>query len=251
MPGMMPSSVSMPLVTAKRPGLAQHLGMICWLMSCGRDTRVTRIATATDKQQRRNLRHQAVADGEQRVGAARIGERHPVLRGADDDAAEQVDEHDQYAGDGVAAHEFAGAVHRAVEVRLLAHLLPAYDRIGLGDDAGVQIGVDGHLPAGHRVQGEPRAHFGDAPGALGDDDEVDDHQHREHHHADGVIAADHELPEGRDHVARGVSARVALDQHDARRGDVEPEPQQRRARAAPSESSRTRALAARRSRQAG
>ena len=180
------------------------------------------------QEQRRDLRDQAVADGEERVGAARIRDRHAVLGGADDDAAEQVDEHDQYAGDGVAAHEFAGAVHRAVEVRLLAHLLPAHDRVGLGDEAGVQIGVDGHLPAGHRVQGEPRTHLGDAPGALGDDDEVDDHQDREHHHADGVIAAHHELPERRDHVAGRVRAGVAPDQHHPGRGDVEPEPQERR-----------------------
>ncbi len=114
------------------------------------------------QQQRRNLRDQPVADGQQRIGAAGIGERHAVLRRADDGAAEQIDEHDQDAGDGVAAHELAGAVHRAVEVGLLAHFLPADDGISLRDDAGVQIGVDRHLPAGHRVQGEARTDFRDA-----------------------------------------------------------------------------------------
>src|ERR1700690_25819 len=74
----------------------------------------------------------------------------------------------------------------------------------LGDDAGVQVRVDGHLPAGHGVQCEACADFRDAARALGDHDEVDDHQHHENHHADGVIAADHELAERGDDVARGV-----------------------------------------------
>ena len=181
------------------------------------------------QQQRRDLRDQPVADREERIGAARIRDRHAVLRGADDDAAEQIDEHDQYAGDRVAAHELAGAIHRTVEIRLLAHLLPAHDRVGLGDEAGVQIGIDGHLPPRHGVQGEARAHLGNSAGALGDDDEIDDHQYREHHHADGIVAADDELSERGDHMAGRVRAGVAPDQHDAGRSDVQPQPQQRRA----------------------
>ncbi len=158
-----------------------------------------------------------------------IGQRHAVLHGADEHAAEHIDEHDEDAGDRIAAHEFARAVHGTVEIRLLAHLLAAHDRLGLRDDAGVQIGVDRHLPAGHRVQGEACAHLGDAPRALGDHDEVDDHEHREHHQAHGVVAADHELAEGRDHMAGGMRAGVAADEHDAGGGDVETEPQQRSA----------------------
>jgi len=157
-----------------------------------------------------------------------IGQRHTMLHGADQDAAEHIDEHDQDAGDGVAAHEFARAVHRAVEIGFLAHLLAAHDRLGLRDDAGVQVGVDRHLPAGHRVQGKACAHLRDAARALGDHDEVDDHEHREHHHAHGVVAADHELTEGGDHVAGGVRAGVAPDEDDASGGDVQTEPQERR-----------------------
>ena len=47
-------------------------------------------------------------------------------------------------------------------------------RVVLADQPGVEVGVDRHLLAGHRVQGESGAHLGDALGALGDDDEVDD-----------------------------------------------------------------------------
>jgi len=179
------------------------------------------------QQQRRNLRHQSVADREQRVGAACIGQRHAVLGSADDGAAEQVDEHDEDAGDGIAADELTGTVHGSVEVGFLANFLPPDDGLGLRDDAGVQIGVDRHLPAGHGVQGEARADFGDAARALGDHHEVDDHEHREHDHAHGVIAADHELAERGNDAPRGMRPGMAVDQHDARRGDVEAEAEQR------------------------
>ncbi len=94
---------------------------------------------------------------------------------------------------------------------------------------GVQVRVDRHLPPGHRIQGESGGDFRDAPRALRDHDEVDDHENREYDHADRVVAADDEFPERRDHVAGSMRARVPVHQHDARRGDVEPEAQQRRA----------------------
>src|SRR5258708_34239136 len=103
------------------------------------------------QQQRRYLRHQSVADREQRIGAAGVGQRHAVLTRADDGAAEQIDEHDQDAGDGIAAYELARAVHGAVEVGFLAYLLPPDYGLGLAYDAGVQIGAHRHLPAAHGV----------------------------------------------------------------------------------------------------
>ena len=96
------------------------------------------------------------------------------------------------------------------------------------DEAGGEIGVDRHLLAGHGVQGEARRDFGDARRTAGDDDEVHDHQDREHDHADDELAAHHELRERRDHFARGVLAGLAVGEDEARRGDVEREPQQRR-----------------------
>ena len=57
-------------------------------------------------------------------------------------------------------------------------------RLGLVDEAGVEVGVDGHLLAGHGVEGEPCGDFRDAGGALGDDDELDDDEDREDDKAD-------------------------------------------------------------------
>src|SRR5579883_570045 len=118
--------------------------------------------------ERRDLGDEAVADGEQRVGVGRLGEAEPVLRHADDDAADDVDEGDQEAGHRVAAHEFRGAVHRAEEGALVLEHLAPLARARLVDQARREIGVDRHLLAGHRIQAEARRHLGDAPRALGE-----------------------------------------------------------------------------------
>lgn len=178
-------------------------------------------------QQGRQLRHQPVADRQQRVGGRGIHEAHAVLEHAHGHAADQVDEQDHDRGDGVAADELVGTVHRAVEVGFFADFFAA----GLGfltrQQTGVEVGVDGHLLAGHGVQDEARGHFRHAPGTLGDDHEVDDGQDREHHDAHGVVAADHELAEGLDHLAGGGVAVLAVDQDHAAGGDVQCQAQHR------------------------
>ena len=67
-------------------------------------TRVTMIAAAVDSS-RWNLRHQTVADGQQRVHLAGLAEAHLVLRDTDGDTTDEVDEQDQQAGDRIAADE--------------------------------------------------------------------------------------------------------------------------------------------------
>ena len=134
--------------------------------------------------------------------------RHAVLDDADDEAADDVDERDDDAGDGVAADELAGTVHRPVEVGLLRDFLAAALGFALVDDAGVQVGVDRHLLAGHAVQGEAGGDFADARGALGDHDELNDDDDDEDDDADDDLAvAGDELGERRDHAAGRVAAR--------------------------------------------
>jgi hypothetical protein len=175
--------------------------------------------------QRRNLRDQAVADGEQRVGVRRRGEREALLHDADDHAADDVDQHDQEAGDGVAAHEFRGAVHGAVKAGLVLQVLAPAPRFLLVDEAGIEIGVDRHLLARHPVEVEARRDFRDASRTLGDDDEIHDHQDRENDDADDEVAAHDEIAERFDDMAGGGRALVAVRQNEPRRGEVEREPQ--------------------------
>jgi hypothetical protein len=110
---------------------------------------------------------------------------------------------DDDRGDRVALDELGGTVHRAVEVGLGGDLLAAPSRLVLVDEAGVEVGVDGHLLAGHRVEGESGGDLGDAAGAVGDDDELDDHQDDEDDQADDERAADDEVAERVDDLTGG------------------------------------------------
>ena len=84
----------------------------------------------------------------------------------DGEAADDVDQHDDDAGDGVAADKLAGAVHGTVEIGFAWRLGAAVRASGSSIRSGVQVRVDGHLLAGHGIQGETRSHLGDAPAPL-------------------------------------------------------------------------------------
>ena len=172
--------------------------------------------------QRGNLRNQAVADGQQREALQGFVDRHALLHDADGETAQHVDQRDQDGGDGVAAHELAGAVHRAVKIGLLLDLAAAGAGLGFVDHAGVQFGVNGHLFAGHGVQSETGRDFRDAPGALGDDDEIDQDQDQKDDQADHVIAAHDKIAERFDDVPG-----VTIEQNQPGGGDVERKPEKR------------------------
>ena len=146
-------------------------------------------------QQRRNLRDDAFTDRQQRVRLQRLHEREPLLHDADDEAADDVDEHDDQRRDRVAADELRCTVHGAVEVGRPLDVFAALARFGFGDQAGVEVGVDGQLLTGHGVQGETGRDFRDAARTVGDDDELDDDEDREDDEADGVVAADDDRAE--------------------------------------------------------
>ncbi|MGY4485651.1 hypothetical protein ACVWWR_004842 [Bradyrhizobium sp. LM3.2] len=175
--------------------------------------------------QRRHLGDEAVTDGQQRVAAAGVGKGEALLRHADDHAADDVDEDDQEAGDGIAADELGGAVHGTEEAALVLQFLAPLLGDLLVDQAGGEIGVDRHLLAGHGVKVEAGRDFGDTARTLGDDDEVDDDQDGEHDDADDEIAAHHEAAEGLDDVTGRVRALMPVRQDQAGRGHVERQPQ--------------------------
>src|SRR6185312_9129975 len=96
------------------------------------------------------------------------------------------------------------------EAAFVLELLAAAARLLLVDGAGREFRVDRHLLARHGVEVEARGDFGDAPRALGDDDEVHDHQDDEDDNADDEVAAHHEVAEGLDDVAGGVGMNSAV-----------------------------------------
>ncbi|RMP83406.1 hypothetical protein ALQ17_05274 [Pseudomonas fluorescens] len=149
-------------------------------------------------QQRRDLCDQAVTHGEQRVGVHRHAERHVALDHADQHAAQQVDRQDHQAGDGIALHEFHGAIHRAEHLAFALQARTPATGFGLVDIAIAQVVVDAHLLARHRVQGEARGHFRHTFGALGDHHELRHGDDQEHHHAHHHLPGDHKVAEGLD-----------------------------------------------------
>ena len=140
---------------------------------------------------------------------------------------QDIDEGDDDTGDGVAANELVRAIHGAVILRLAADLQPPLPGFDLVDQAGIQIGVDAHLFAGHGIQGETGGHFGDAAGTFGDYHEIDHHEDHENDHPDQVVASDDEVAEGHDHLAGGMGSLVSVQQDDPRGGHIQGKPKQR------------------------
>ncbi len=96
-----------------------------------------------------------------------------MIGNPDDDSADQVERDDHQRGDRVALDELPGAVHRGVKIGLALHPRAFAARAVGVEHAGVHVGIDRHLLAGHRVEREARADFGDALRARRDHDELD------------------------------------------------------------------------------
>ena len=147
-----------------------------------------------------------------------------MLENTDEQAANDVDQHDQDTGYRVAANELRCAVHRTKELRFLGDRRAAFACLVLADQAGVEVCVNRHLLARHGVEGEAGGHLGNAPGTLGDHHEIDHHQNCEHHQANSIVAADQEMPECFDHSSGGTGAGMAFEQNHPCRSDVERQP---------------------------
>ena len=65
----------------------------------------------------------------------------------------------------------------------------------------IEIRVDRHLFAWHRIEGEARRHLSNAFRALRDNDEVHNDEDNEHDKADDRIAADNKISECRNDLA--------------------------------------------------
>ncbi len=144
-----------------------------------------------------------------------------MLDHTDQQPTDNVNHHDQQAGNRIAAHEFTGTVHRAVKVCFLRHFGTAFFRLIFTNDARVEIGVDSHLFTGHAVKHEARAHFSDTPGTLGDNHEVDDNEDDKHHDTHGEVAAHQEVTKRLDHFTCRRATGVPFHQDDTGGGDVQ------------------------------
>ena len=152
-----------------------------------------------------------------------------MLKHADQDAADYVDGQDHQTRNGVAADKLGGAVHGTEEGGFLLQFLATELCVISIDQSRRQVGVDGHLFAGHGIQGEPRRDLCDPARALGDDDEVHHHQDDEDDDADREIAAHHQFAERLDHLTCAVNTLMAVTEDQPGRGDIERQAEQRHA----------------------
>jgi hypothetical protein len=124
-----------------------------------------------------------------------------VLQHADRQAADHVDEQDQQAGDGVAAHVLAGTVHGTEEVRFLptsarrrlasfSSIRPAFR------SASIAICLPGIASS---VKRAPTSAIRSAP--LVTTMKLITTRIAKHDQADREVAADQEVAEGLDHLA--------------------------------------------------
>ena len=132
----------------------------------------------------------------------------------------------QNRGQRIALVEARRAVHGAVELGLAGDRLPPPPRLGLVDQPGVHVGVDGHLLARQGIQREAGRDLGGAHRAVRDHQELNGDQGQKQHEADHVIAAHHELAEGLDDLAGRRRALRAVQQNAAAGGDVQGQPEE-------------------------
>jgi hypothetical protein len=177
-------------------------------------------------QKRRDQGDQAVADREHGVGLERLAKGDVELEDSDEKAGQDVDAGDQDGGDGIALVETRGAVHGPVELGFAGCLFAAGARLMLVDESGIEVGVDGHLLAGQRVESEARGDFGGAHRAVADHDVLDGDEGDEENESDDVVAADDELSEGFDDASGGPGAFVAVQQNAAAGREVQRQAEQ-------------------------
>ena len=143
--------------------------------------------------------------------------RHPH-----DDPADEVDASDDDAGNGIAADELGCTVHRPVKLGLARQMIAPPPGFGFVDGPRVQLRIDRHLLARHRVQDETRRHFRDAPGAFRHDDELNDDENPEDDEPDQQMPLHNVVAERADD-----GPRLAVQQDSACRRDIQREPKQR------------------------
>ena len=151
-----------------------------------------------------------------------------MLHDADHETAHDIDHENQDSRHRIATHKLACAIHGTVEIGFLRHFGASFLGFFLRENTGVEICIDRHLFAGHGVEGKARADFRNAASALSHHHKIDDHQNREHHQANRIVAPHHEFTKGLDHLTRRIMTRMSVEQDHACRGDVQRKPQQRR-----------------------
>ncbi|MNI08442.1 hypothetical protein D3C73_614800 [compost metagenome] len=97
----------------------------------------------------------------------------------DNETANQIDQQNDNTCDGVTLDKFTGTVHRPEKVGFAFNLASTFAGLLFINHAGVQIGIDTHLFAGHRIQCKPGAYLGYTFRTFSNNNELHDDKDQE------------------------------------------------------------------------
>ena len=140
--------------------------MAAWRLVVGGDTGDDH-PRGQGNQQRRNLRDQTITDGQYRIQRDGLASTHPVLHYPRGKPAEDIDQHNHQACDGVSFDKLHGAVHGTEHLAFPGQLVTLVSGLCTIDQPATQVTVDGHLLARQRIQAKARRHFSDTFRTLG------------------------------------------------------------------------------------
>ena len=176
---------------------------------------------ARGEQQRRDLRDKPVADRQRGVPVDRDCEALAVPQESQECARNEVDESDEKPHERIAADKADGAIHRPLPVRLVEQRRPPAIEFGRVEPARLRLLVDGEHAHGERVEGKAGGHLCDPGAPLVDDHPLHQRDHRVEEQAYRPRAICQE-PAHRLHHHASIAPR----EDQARRGDVEREPEE-------------------------
>jgi hypothetical protein len=142
------------------------------------------------------LRDQPVTHRSDGVDAEHLGKLHAPLDHTNDGASYEIHHSNDDSCNGIALNQLGSTVHGPEKLSFSLDGLSPFLCLILADKSGAEVGVDGHLLAGHGVQGEPGGYFGYTFGSLRDDDELNHEYDDEYYKSNHGVAAEYEGSEG-------------------------------------------------------
>ena len=118
------------------------------------------------------------------------------MRYANGEPADDIDQNNHDASNGIAFNKFTGAIHRPVKAALLFNVAAALLRLLFIDYANIHIGINGHLFARQAVQRKPSSHLGHPLRPIGDHHILHHDQHDKHNQTNDIIAGYHMFTNG-------------------------------------------------------
>ena len=146
-----------------------------------------------------------------------------MLRHTYRESADNVNDQNQNAGNGIAFYEFTGTIHRTIKIGFGSNIrTPLLRLIGINQPC-IQIRINRHLLAGHCVQSKAGTYFRYPACTFGNDHEINDHQNDEHHQTNGVITTDQHFTECLNYFPGSITPFMTIQQHHTGGSHVESE----------------------------